>query len=57
MVIDPVYIERPHYLAPDGLVAGSVRRDSRGMAGTAAVGKLLYGRESSSRSSRARTAW
>lgn len=46
-VIDPVYIERPYYLAPDGQVAAdafAVMRDS--MQGKAAVGKVaLYGRE------------
>jgi DNA end-binding protein Ku len=45
--IDPVYVERPYYLAPDGNVAAeafAVMRD--GMAGKAAIGKLaLYGRE------------
>ena len=47
-VIDPVYVERPYYLGPDGQVAAdafAVMRD--GMAGKAAIGKLaLYGRES-----------
>jgi DNA end-binding protein Ku len=46
-MIDPVYVERPYYLAPDGTVAAeafAVMRD--GMAGKAAIGKLaLYGRE------------
>ena len=46
-MIDPVYVERPYYLAPDGNVAAeafAVRRE--GMAGKAAIGKLaLYGRE------------
>lgn len=46
-VIDPVYVERPYYLGPDGQVAAdafAVMRES--MAGKAAVGKLaLYGRE------------
>jgi DNA end-binding protein Ku len=46
-VIDPVYVERPYYLGPDGQVAAdafAVMRES--MAGMAAVGKLaLYGRE------------
>ena len=46
-VIDPVYIERPYYLAPDGQVAAdafAVMRES--MQGKAAVGKVaLYGRE------------
>jgi DNA end-binding protein Ku len=45
--IDPVYVERPYYLAPDGNVAAeafAVMRD--GMQGKAAIGKLaLYGRE------------
>lgn len=45
--IDPIYFERPYYLAPDGGVAGesfAVMRD--GMAGKAGIGKLaLYGRE------------
>lgn len=46
-VIDPVYVERPYFLAPDGQVAAdafAVMRDS--MQGKAAVGKVaLYGRE------------
>lgn len=46
-VIDPVYVERPYYIAPDGQVAAdafAVMRD--GMQGKAAVGKMaLYGRE------------
>lgn len=45
--LDPIYFERPYYLAPDGDVAGSafaVMRD--GMAGKVGIGKLaLYGRE------------
>jgi DNA end-binding protein Ku len=45
--IDPVYVERPYYLAPDGQVAAdafAVMRDS--MKDKAAVGKVaLYGRE------------
>src|SRR4051795_9757441 len=45
--IDPIYIERPYYLAPDGqmaLEAFAVIRE--GMAGKAGIGKLaLYGRE------------
>ena len=45
--IDPIYVERPYYLAPDGqmaLEAFAVIRD--GMAGKAGIGKLaLYGRE------------
>jgi DNA end-binding protein Ku len=46
-MIDPVYVERPYYLAPDGAVAGEAFAVIReGMAGKAAVGKLaLYGRE------------
>lgn len=45
--IDPVYVERPYYLAPDGAVASEAFAVMReGMAGKAAVGKLaLYGRE------------
>jgi len=45
--IDPVYIERPYYLAPDGAVAAEAFAVMReGMAGRAAVGKVaLYGRE------------
>lgn len=46
-VIDPVYVERPYYLGPDGQVAAdafAVMREA--LAGKAAVGKLaLYGRE------------
>jgi DNA end-binding protein Ku len=45
--IDPIYIERPYYLAPDGpmaLDAFAVMRE--GMKGKAGIGKLaLYGRE------------
>ena len=45
--IDPIYIERPYYLAPDGqmaLEAFAVMRE--GMKGKAGIGKLaLYGRE------------
>lgn len=46
-MIDPVYVERPYYLAPDGQVAAEAFAVMReGMAGKAAVGKLaLYGRE------------
>ena len=46
-VIDPVYVEKPYYLAPDGTVAGEAFAVMReGMAGKAAIGKLaLYGRE------------
>lgn len=45
--IDPVYIERPYYLAPDGNVAAEAFAVMReGMAGKAAIGKVaLYGRE------------
>jgi DNA end-binding protein Ku len=45
--IDPLYLERPYYLAPDGQMAGeafSVIRE--GMRGKAGIGKFaLYGRE------------
>jgi len=45
--IDPIYLERPYYLAPDGPVARdafSVIRE--GMKGMAGIGKVaLYGRE------------
>jgi DNA end-binding protein Ku len=46
-LIDPVYVEKPYYLAPDGTVAGEAFAVMReGMAGKAAIGKLaLYGRE------------
>ena len=46
-VIDPVYVERPYYLGPDGQVAADAFAVMReGMAGKAAIGKLaLYGRE------------
>ncbi|HET7220541.1 MAG TPA: Ku protein, partial [Vicinamibacterales bacterium] len=44
---DPIYVERPYYLAPDGpmaLEAFAVMRE--GMKGKAGIGKLaLYGRE------------
>jgi DNA end-binding protein Ku len=45
--IDPVFVERPYYLAPDGQVAAEAFAVMReGMAGKAAIGKLaLYGRE------------
>ncbi len=45
--IDPVYVEKPYYLAPDGNVAAEAFAVMReGMAGKAAVGKVaLYGRE------------
>jgi len=45
--IDPIYVDRAYYLAPDGAVAAdafAVMRD--GMAGKAGIGKVaLYGRE------------
>jgi DNA end-binding protein Ku len=45
--IDPIYVERPYYLAPDGAMsqeAFAVMRE--GMKGKAGIGKLaLYGRE------------
>ena len=45
--LDPIFFERPYYLAPDNDVAGeafAVMRD--GMAGKVGIGKLaLYGRE------------
>jgi DNA end-binding protein Ku len=46
-IIDPVYVERPYYLAPDGNVAAEAFAVIReGMAGKAAIGKVaLYGRE------------
>jgi DNA end-binding protein Ku len=46
-MIDPVYVEKPYYLAPDGQVAAEAFAVMReGMAGKAAIGKLaLYGRE------------
>jgi DNA end-binding protein Ku len=46
-LIDPVYVERPYYLAPDGNVAAEAFAVMReGMQGKAAVGKMaLYGRE------------
>jgi DNA end-binding protein Ku len=46
-LIDPVYVERPYFLAPDGNVAAEAFAVMReGMKGKAAVGKLaLYGRE------------
>jgi DNA end-binding protein Ku len=46
-LIDPVYVERPYYLAPDGNVAAEAFAVVReGMAGKAAIGKVsLYGRE------------
>ncbi len=45
--LDPIYFEKPYYLAPDGDVAGeafAVMRD--GMAGKAGIGRLaIHGRE------------
>src|SRR6185503_16016312 len=45
--IDPMYVDRTYYLAPDGAMAGeafAVMRD--GMTGKVGIGKLaLYGRE------------
>ena len=45
--IDPIYLERPYYLAPDGAVAKEAFAVMReGMKGKAGIGKLaLYGRE------------
>jgi DNA end-binding protein Ku len=45
--IDPIYIERPYYLAPDGPMASeSFAVIREGMKGKAGIGKLaLYGRE------------
>jgi len=45
--IDPIYLERPYYLAPDGAVARDAFAVIReGMKGKAGIGKLaLYGRE------------
>jgi DNA end-binding protein Ku len=45
--IDPIYIERPYYLAPDGAMATQAFAVMReGMKGKAGIGKLaLYGRE------------
>jgi DNA end-binding protein Ku len=45
--IDPIYVERPYYLAPDGPVAAeSFAVIREGMKGKAGIGKLaLYGRE------------
>jgi DNA end-binding protein Ku len=45
--IDPIYIERPYYLAPDGGPAADAFAVIReGMKGKAGIGKLaLYGRE------------
>jgi DNA end-binding protein Ku len=45
--IDPIYVERPYYLAPDGKIATEAFAVMReGMTGKAGIGKLaLYGRE------------
>jgi DNA end-binding protein Ku len=45
--IDPIYVERPYYLAPDGAMAADAFAVIReGMKGKAGIGKLaLYGRE------------
>jgi DNA end-binding protein Ku len=45
--IDPIYLERPYYLAPDGPVAREAFAVIReGMVGKAGIGKVaLYGRE------------
>jgi len=45
--IDPIYLERPYYLAPDGAVARDAFAVIReGMKGMAGIGKVaLYGRE------------
>ena len=45
--IDPIYFERPYYLAPDGAVAADAFAVIReGMQGKAGIGKVaLYGRE------------
>src|SRR6188474_1816745 len=45
--IDPIYVDRAYYLAPDGAIAASAFAVMReGMAGKAGIGKLaLYGRE------------
>jgi DNA end-binding protein Ku len=45
--IDPIYVERPYYLAPDGNMASEAFAVMReGMKGKAGIGKLaLYGRE------------
>ena len=45
--IDPIYVERPYYLAPDGPMAQQAFAVMReGMKGKAGIGKLaLYGRE------------
>ena len=45
--IDPIYVDRAYYLAPDGPMAGEAFAVMReGMAGKAGIGKVaLYGRE------------
>ena len=45
--IDPIYVDRAYYLAPDGKLAGEAFAVMReGMKGKAGIGKLaLYGRE------------
>src|SRR6201994_616513 len=45
--IDPIYLDRPYYLAPDGTVAKEAFAVIReGMKGKAGIGKVaLYGRE------------
>jgi DNA end-binding protein Ku len=45
--VDPIYLERPYYLAPDGPVAKEAFAVIReGMKGKAGIGKVaLYGRE------------
>ena len=47
VTIDPIYFERPYYLAPDGAMATEAFAVMReGMKGKAGIGKLaLYGRE------------
>jgi DNA end-binding protein Ku len=47
VAIDPIYLERPYYLAPDGPVAREAFAVIReGMKGKAGIGKVaLYGRE------------
>jgi DNA end-binding protein Ku len=47
VAIDPIYLERPYYLAPDGAVAKEAFAVVReGMKGKAGIGKVaLYGRE------------
>jgi DNA end-binding protein Ku len=47
VAVDPIYLERPYYLAPDGAVAKEAFAVIReGMKGKAGIGKVaLYGRE------------